>query len=149
MAKSRYNSKADRAMKQRFERSQKKRAEKKRAEAQDEVMNHEPAAVSAFDTRAEDSWLDSWLLYAAQLHDYRKRTLLDTMDRLSGSRATCREVLAAFYTAIGDALDRSPFELAELYSRPEEPDLEVLDPSGLNGLLRSFGCENTESMAMT
>lgn len=149
MAKSRYNSKADRAMKQRFDRSQKKRAEKKRAEAQGEVMNHEPAAVSAFDTRAEASWLDNWLLYAVQAPDYRERVLLDTMDRLSGSRVTCREVQEAFYTAIADALDRYPFELVELYPRPEEPDLEVLDPSGLNGLLRSFGCENTESMAMT
>ena len=149
MAKSRYNSKADRAMKQRFERSQKKRAEKKRSEAQGEVMDHEPAAVSAFDTKAEDSWLDSWLLYAVQAPDYRERILPDTMARLSGLRAKYREAQAAFYTAIADALDRYPFELMELYPRPEEPDLEISDPSELNGLLRSFGCENAESMVTT
>lgn len=112
-------------------------------------MDHEPVTVSVFDTRAEASWLDNWLLYAVQSPDYRKRILLDTMDRLSGSRATCREVQEAFYTAIADALGRYPLELVELYPRPEEPDLEVLDPSELNGLLRSFGCENTESMVTT
>lgn len=149
MAKSRYNSKADRAMKQRFERSQKKRAEKKRAEAQYEVMNHEPATVSVFDTRSEASWLYNWLLYAVQSPDHRERILLDTMCRISGSRVTRRELQEAFYTAIAEGLDRYPFELVELYPRPEEPDLEFLDPSELHGLLRSFGCENTESTVTT
>ena len=149
MAKGRYNSKADRAMKQRFERSQKKRAEKRRAEAQGEVMNHEPAAVSAFDTRVEDSWFDDWLLYAVQSPDYREHILLDTMDRLSGSRVACREVRTAFYAAIADALDRYCLAPLEPYHGSEEPDLEISDPSELNGLLRSFGCENAESMVAT